>query len=377
MISRLSREFIRERYRATTVVDYLDLEFQTLQPTPAYRLQTKHGGQFSYVTGLDPRTGKKITKTGAQGKNTPTTAFRARIQDPARCAEIKSIVAGIKGIDPSSPVRITGIEVSFDLYARPGASQNDLLEMTMYFVCHSNRVANSSPRFYRFRKETHYPATQREILAGLLEGFCAGFGNRDDNAYQRIYFKRWDNKKVLPETAYRARHEIRLSGNACPVCSLDELSSFDFSKLAKFFKYKEIDHSVSGLMGKILQRRITNGGVVDQNGELTASFRNKGRKRKTPMYTVASDLNEVARDQLKKLNKRWLAPAGRGIRAHKLCANNDRFPGSLDVYRATSKQRDARRATRQQATAATGCSALPSHAQIGGPIQAKARPSNN
>lgn len=320
---------LHKRFRATCVVDWLDLEIRTEYPTPAWRLRKRHGGIFSYATGLDPLTRRKIAETGAQGKNTPTTAFRVRLQDPERFADVKAVLAKVTGIDASVPVSVTGIEVSFDLYALPGTTKEDFLEMTVYLTRHANRISSALPRFYRFIKETHYPTTHREMLAATRDGYCVGFGNKGDDVYQRIYFKRWDNKEPLDEEGYRARHEIRLKGAACPVRELSELGSYKFSTLAKFFKYNEPEPGVPGLMGQVIARRIANGSIVDQKGGLIPAFGNKGRRRKTPMHTVASPLNEVARDQLKKLSRRWQAPAGRGKQSRGLARAATKFRALL------------------------------------------------
>jgi len=71
-------------FRFDACVDWLELEFWTRSRHPAWRLWEESAGAFSYVTGLDPETGEDIREHGTQGRNTPTTRFSARIQNPQR-----------------------------------------------------------------------------------------------------------------------------------------------------------------------------------------------------------------------------------------------------------------------------------------------------
>lgn len=367
---------LNKHFRATAVVDWLILEFHTLSATPAWRLWKEHEDIFSYVTGLDPETGEDIAKVGAQGANTPTTRFAVRIQNPTRFADLESAVDQVPAIDVSVPFSITAIEVSFDLYARAGTTERDLIEMTAYLVRSINRVSSEPPRFYKLAGETHWPALLTEMLAALRDGFTVGYGNRDDDAYLRIYFKKTDNGTLLPTAELRSRAEIRLQGEACPVRNFDDLRTFNFASLGKFFRFNDTA-DVPGLIGQLLPRRITHGGVVDANGELVPAFRNKGRKRKKPMHTVASPLNDIARDQLKKLTRRWQAPAGRGKRPLKSCAKRYGFPGGLGLHGVAPKHRHVGRPTGRETRVAARFPTIPSHVQTGRSVQANTPRSNN
>lgn len=325
---------IQKRFKSKCVVDWLELEVRTSIATAGWRIRREGAGTFSYVTGLDPETGEDISKTGAQGKNTPTTRFGLRIQNPDRFTSINDALTqkGIADrIDPSAEILVSAIEVSFDLYVLPGTDESDHIEMATILATSVNHVSNSLPRVYRRKGEVHYPTLKSEFLAALKGGFMIGFGDKDDDLYQRIYFKKTDNKNSLSKAEHRARIEIRLQGNACPVRTFADLMEFDFASLAKFFKFRQPDPDVSGIMASVIERRVSKGGVLDERGQLTEAFRIRGRKRKTVLNSTASPLNEIARDKLRKLTCRWRGKTGSG-RVRKppiICASYYGYSGGI------------------------------------------------
>lgn len=295
--------------RPTCVVDWLDLEFRCLRPTPAWRIQQAGGGIISHVTGLHSETGEAIAKTGKQGGNTPTTRFRARIQNPERFAAVTDVFKcdGIRErIDLTEKVLVTAIEVSFDLYARSETTPVDLAEVTALLVRGMNRPTNAQPRAYRERgTPTEIPVAFDDLLKRIKQGYCIGVGHRDDNIYLRAYLKTHDARRPLTHEHHRARVEVRLQGVACPIKTLDELSQFDFARLAKHFKFRVLNPEQSGLMRVVAHRQTAHGSVLNDKGKTSHVHRSKGRTRKTKPYTVASPLNEITRDQLRKLTSRW------------------------------------------------------------------------
>lgn len=314
------------------VVDWLELEFNYLTPSPAWRVAKATGGLVSRVTGLDEVTGLPVAASGKQGENTPTKRFRARIQDPKRFSDVTAVLNrdGIRQrLDPAKPVHIFAIEVSFDLYARRQEETPTLAVVTASLVQGITRCRNVLPRVYRekvFRVEI--PFNFQALQRAIENGYMVGIGHNEDDAYIRAYLKKSDAGQHLPPDQWRARIEVRLQGNACPVTLLDDLKLFDFAKLTKHFKFKTPVPELSGLMRLIAERATAHGCVLGENGTATTAHRYKGRKRKTKPHTRASPLNEIARDQLRKLTARWRTSAEcKRTRAHPASNRTDELSG--------------------------------------------------
>jgi len=356
---------IQKLFRSKGVVDWLDLELRYLTATPAWRIFERGAGAFSCVTGLDPDTGKDISETGAQRENTPTTRFRVRIQNPERFASIIDAIShgGIGDrLDQSAEILVTAIEVSFDLYALPGTDDSVLAEMAALLATSVNHVSSARPRLYRHTGETHFATLHRDLLVALKDGYMVGFGDRDDDLYQRAYFKKTDDNEILTKPEHRARIEIRLQGKACPVRTLADLMEFDFARLAKFFKFRQPDPHVSGIMALVINRRVSKGGVLDERGQLSEAFRKRGRKRRTSPNTIASPLSEIARDQLRKLTARWRASAGRGKikKSPNICASHCENSGGLPPLAISLKRR---RTNHRQSSETQAVIGLAAHAK--------------
>lgn len=317
--------------RPSCVIDWLELEFNFLTPSPAWRVAKAAGGLVSRVTGLDEVTGLLVASSGRQGENTPTKRFRARIQDPKRFTDVTAVLNhdGIRQrLDPAKPVHIYAIEVSFDLYARTQEETPTLAVATAILVQGITRYKNVLPRVYREKViPVEIPFNFQALQRAIENGYTVGIGHKEDDAYIRAYLKISDAGQHLPPDQWRARVEVRLQGNACPVSLLDDLKLFDFAKLAKHFKFRTPAPELSGLMSLIAGRATTHGGIMGENGT-AAAHRYKGRKRKTKPHTRASPLNEISRDQLRKLTARWRASAGcKRSLAHPASIHTDEFSG--------------------------------------------------
>ncbi len=314
------------------VVDWLELEFHYQTPSPAWRVAKAAGGLVSRVTGLDEVTGLLVATSGKQGENTPTKRFRARIQDPKSISDITAVLNhdGIRQrLDPAKPVLIFAIEVSFDLYAKRQEEAPTLDLVTASLVQGIVRYKDVLPRVYREKGiPVEIPFSFQALQRAIENGYTVGIGHKDDDAYIRAYLKKSDAGQHLPPDQWRARIEVRLQGNACPVTLLDDLELFDFAKLAKHFKFKTPAPELSGLMSLIAGRSTAHGCVMGESGTTAAAHRYKGRKRKTKPHTRASPLNEIARDQLRKLTARWRTSAGcKRSWAHPASNHSDELSG--------------------------------------------------
>lgn len=317
------------------VVDWVALEVWTLERHPAWRVWKKSAGAFSYVEGLDETTGEKIATTGAQRKNTPTRRFVVRIQNPARFSEVTSALDAIHDRESSSPVVIKGIEVAFDAYrASPNGTDAELIAMTATMLHRISRPANTNgaPRLYTWKGTSEQRYGWKHMIPAITAGKTGMFGNHDDNYVVRGYLKNYDTiqtdtqskpERVDLETdEHRARVEVRLQGDECPVGTLEELKNFPFQSLARYFKFQRPGDAASALETLIRESEASLGKLLDANGVSTNRPRSKmldadgttariSRPRKTISKTQADELNEIARDQLRKLSLRWGREKGR------------------------------------------------------------------
>lgn len=313
------------RFRFVVVVDWVELEIQTLKPTQAKHLHAMGGGSFSHAHGINPQTGDKFPENR---KNTTTTHFAVRIQAPERFAKIAAALATISDrLAPSAVITVRAMEVALDAYGNDTQlGGHGLAEMAAHFLKAINRVSEAHPRIYRRNRETRAISSHQELIAALQDGFQIGIGNGNGDRFQHGYFKTTDNQQQLADNECRARIEIRLQGKACPVNTLDDLEGFEFSSLSKYFRFKQFRELETDLQRRLAERQICHGNVIGNDGKLTTINREEGGTRKNKRGTMSSPLSEIARVRLRSLTKRWRAPTGRG-KAREVdaiaCGNSD------------------------------------------------------
>ncbi|UCV22855.1 hypothetical protein [Ferribacterium limneticum] len=283
-----------------------------MKPTQAKHLHTAGAGLFSHAHGINPQTGEKYPENR---KNTTTTRFAVRIQAPERFVAIKSALDTIQDrLDPAAVIKVLGIEVALDAYAKKGVTValEELAGMVSHFLKGINLVSSNHPRIYRLKNETRAIGSHRELIQALVEGFQIGIANGDADRFQHGYLKITDNGQELPEDQCRARLEIRLQSRACPAQSLDDLAGFNFADLSNYFRFRRFDEPQTDFERQIAERQICLGNIIGDGGDLTKINRKKGGTRLNKNGTKASPLNEIARGRLRKLTERWQTPAGRG-----------------------------------------------------------------
>lgn len=315
-----------DKFRFCSVVDWLELEIFTTNLHPAWRVQKASGDKLSFVMGLDCTTGQNIEITGTQGKNTPTTRFALRIQNPERFSSITAALDTIKDRNPLIEVRVRSIEVTFDAYRKSGTTDEELARMTAQMLHEIGRPenANSAPRFYTWRGTAQRRYGKKSLIQGVMQGSTAMYGNADDDFVVRGYLKNYDSVRgdsgkveriTLPNPfEHRARIEVRLQGKACPVQTLDELRAFKFESLARFFKFSQQAENTSVLSALLADRSASLGRVVNAAGQMIEGHARLGRPRKTRPGTRASLLSEIARTKLRELTKFWRQKTGRNRR---------------------------------------------------------------
>lgn len=314
------------RFRFVVVVDWVELEVRTLKPTQPKYLYMNGAGRFSHAHSINPQTGEKYPDSY---KNTTSTRFAVRIQAPERFTAITEALDTIRErLAPSCTIAVRGIEVALDAYANDGSGPEDLAEMTSHFLKGINRVSPNHPRSYREKGETRAIGSRRELIQALQDGFQIGIGDGNGNRYQHGYLKAQDSGEALPIGEHRARIEIRLQGDGCPVVTLDDLSSFNFSSLSDYFQFRQSGEPQSDLERLMAERQICLGNIIADDGDLQPINRKEGGTRRNKRGTKASPLNGIARVRLRSLTKRWLASAGRGKMKKSdaiTCGNSDRL----------------------------------------------------
>lgn len=300
------------RFRIVAVVDWVELEVRTLKATQGKHLQAAGAGLLSHAHGINPQTGEKYPENR---KNTTTTRFAVRIQAPERFAAIMAALDTFRDrLDPSCAITVLGIEVALDAGAKTGATAvpEELAEMAAHFLKGINRVSPDHPRIYRRKNETRAVGSHRELIQALMEGFQIGIGSGDGSRFQHGYLKTTDNGQELPVDQHRARIEVRLQGHGCPVQTLEDLTSFDFSGLGSYFRFRQFSEPKTDLERLMAERQICLGNIIGDDGDLTIINRKEGGTRLNKHGTKASPLNEISRSRLRKLSQRWQASAGRG-----------------------------------------------------------------
>lgn len=300
------------RFRIVASVDWVELEVRTLKATQGRHLHTAGAGLISHAHGINPLTGEKYDE---RVKNTVTTRFSVRIQAPERFAAIMAALDTIRGrLDPSYAIGVWGIEVALDAYAKKGTNlaPKELAEMASHFLKGINRVSPNHPRIYREEGETRAIGSHRELIEALQDGFQIGIGDGHGTRYQHGYLKTKDSGDALDVTKHRARIEIRLQGDGCPVRALEDLASFDFASLSGYFRFRQFSEPKTDLERLVADRKICLGNIIGEDGGLTTINRKGGGIRLNMNGTKASPLNEIARNRLRKLAERWQTSAGRG-----------------------------------------------------------------
>lgn len=180
------------------------------------------------------------------------TAFKFRLQDPARFINIQRVIDQINNnLKCEISTTITGIEVSVDAY---GAGADMALAMYRGLKNPVSKNQRLYKRGAKLKQYTTNAAKQSDevILDYLRKGWMIGLGDKDDNLYQRIYFKTTDCNGGLNrmQVEPRARVEIRLGGIALPFRTLAELKQFKFTNLSKHFLFQLRRDNVTPGSGK-------------------------------------------------------------------------------------------------------------------------------
>ena len=239
--------------------DFLEVMFDTSEPTQARHIQEKSGGLFSFVTGCNPMTGKPYPNSQT---NTTSTRFIATIQNPSNLDRLCKIFSIRLGTDLTS-FRLHKLELYVDTYCKR-ATVSDLAKIAFDRYRFYDDTDAHDWYFYRKRgegrqyvntlygREFGHEDSYRAAIRLLTERYMLG-NAENANAPKRVrtYVKTWD-KVVdgiptieLPQEQWRARIEVRLEGDALPCQTLDELRQLDMRKLInKHFKFRTLSETL-------------------------------------------------------------------------------------------------------------------------------------
>lgn len=144
--------------------------------------------------------------------------------------------------------QLHAIEIAVDFYAREQKGAPALIDLTKQLQ--ASIIARGNPRQYD-------PATRRNLYLGPAEldpALNLRIGNKGDDLYWQVYFKRTDKGGAsLPSSEQRARAEFTMQGARLAACGLTDLASLngyrfeDLSEYLRFGDIKPLDQIVEGM----------------------------------------------------------------------------------------------------------------------------------
>jgi len=298
-----------DKFRFEAVVDWIDLEIETITSTQAWRIQK--ATDISFVAACNLHTRKAHPKGSA---NTPSTLFRLRIQEPKKWADVAKLINDVADNFPlAAAPTVCGIELAFDAYCKGEPSQQELAELIVHMFRRIKRFADrdANPDFKDNRRlykdfkgsRENIPVHEESFIRYLIDGYQIGIGREDADHYQHLYLKTTDKKpgeerRTLMPHDQHARFENRLQGDMLPCHSIAEWSAFKFEDLAKYFQFRTLKNE-DGLLPQLLLSR----GYVGE--ELSKEKQEKLRRKHRSGTLTVSDLRDAARYKLRDLSKRW------------------------------------------------------------------------
>lgn len=301
-------DYSRFKFRAS--VDWLAFEIETASRT--------NGGAIFRKCGLKNR----VTALN-EGPGGAATRFTVRFQDIQSWHAAHERLKGLAARFPlaSEPV-ITGIEVSFDAFART-ARRDELVDMAVRFFAFGNVVAD-----YRASgvwhngvevKKVEAVMSHHDVRRLLANDRVINIGNEADDVTQRVYFKTKDGGEGLPENLHRARAEVTLQGAALPFATLAAAHAFEFETMtkpaSKYFSYRKQRDGMEPLPALIHSRYAQVGKREEWRTE------NRSRRLYDPDTRADSDLNERARKALGRLTERMRQPVEVGGNSDFFCGD--------------------------------------------------------
>lgn len=281
-------------------VDWIQLEINTQRSTHGWRM--KKCSEFSYVEACDP-----LTKEPYSLVNTPSTHFRAKMQDPKNWRSIAHAVGVLSRAYPlAEQPKVIGIEVTFDAYSK-GASREEMVRLTAHmYKFLTDPVSDNSRTYHYYKGSGDGISTFEELVNELSGGRQIGIGDSLADRYQHLYFKTTDSVRegvatLLPVEQHRARLEITLRGAALPIQTLEEWESFDFRSLTSYFNFRMLMPELNKFASYALEKHAKVTGRLTKEQQV-----NYRTRREFGSATLADKkLNDIAKGSLRRLSGRW------------------------------------------------------------------------
>ena len=275
-------------------VDYVEVSVKVNKPTNFMTVREKL--DCGYVQALD------------EGPGRAATQFAIRFDDPASRAHLLTALEPLRihANGFAEPPRLVKIEVALDAYSR-NQDNFALLVMTSRFFRFGAEICSDNLRLAKFAGGVEWAENPARFSLLLSRGYEVLVGDEDADIAQRIYLKTTDQSGNvhLPVQEHRARREITLAGIeleaanvAFPSRLLSSVVPWKFEALTKWFRFRKLR---TGLTESPMQRIIADRRVLQ-------GVRNEDRpKRRVYDRRVLADtaLNELARDQLRELSRRF------------------------------------------------------------------------
>mgnify|MGYP000098880485 FL=1 len=238
-----------------------------------------------------------------RGAGGAATEFVFKVHDLTSWKDLDKQLARLTHDHPlACPPEVIGIEIAFDAYFVQ-ESRAALVSMASRFYKFSSFVTSHKRRLAGAVKGTGKALVNvTDVNLGLDTGLNIYIGDRGSDLEQHIYVKVTDNnKRPIPVKKHRARSEVTLRGAFLPHMSLDEWRKHNFTKEAKFFKYRELKEDLS----PVVESSVSH---IAQVGERRARNRRDGGTRVHSPSTVAdAELNAIAYEALRKLTRHMKA----------------------------------------------------------------------
>lgn len=288
-------------------VDWVELQIDLAERSNFWTVQTALRAALRLPESVTP-----YIEALNEGDGRAASAFRFRIQDPKRVSCVTQVLADLRERFRVVSVQIVGVEIAFDTYVKD-ASIRQLAEI----AADRFRFLTSPPGddwyFYRDKGEgRRYVATldRRRDLVRCFEEQWQLTDRRDKSPDVRYhaYVKTQDADRPLLPRQHRARLEITLQGMALPFTTEEALAAFNFSTLAKHFKFRRLADDLYPAAKFALATWSR-----EQHGRRGKYRRPKhsqiGRHAGTSVFrcsTVADEaLNAAVYECLRKLTREW------------------------------------------------------------------------
>lgn len=316
-----------EQQETNAGADFLEVMFDTSEPTQARHIQERSGGLFSFVTGCNPVTGEPYPNSQT---NTTSTRFIATIQNPPNVDMLCNLLA-IRFGSYLTSIRLHKIELYVDTYCKR-ATVSDLAKIAFDRYRFYDDTDAHDWYFYRKRGEGRqyvntlcgrkfaHEDSYRAAIRLLTERHMLGNAeNANVPKRVRAYVKTWD-KVVdgtptieLPQDQWRARVEVRLEGDALPCQTLDELQQLDMRKLInqhfRFRTFSEALHPAARYAMKRMNvsRLGARGCYRRSTGKITErlSQRYSGTARYRPSTQADNALTKQIDAAARRFNRQW------------------------------------------------------------------------